>query len=224
MKKNIAVLVMLALVGMVFAQVEMSAGAEVAFAPVSIVSILEMGAFNETDTYSSSTITLGGFFDATYIQASLGLAFIGQVTKQVENVNGSITTTTFLKDPLEKRADLSIGLLGKYPIALSLVKIFPMLGFEYSLNLSYEYNGVDVKSSMTDDQKAMLNRFWLKTGLGADISVGEKLYVRPTALFAYGLNNKLETDVMAANKTLGFTKASIDNFKVEIGVAIGFKL
>jgi hypothetical protein len=104
------------------------------------------------------------FFDATYVMASVG--FDG-VTVSAKN------------DPYSY---LSLGLLGKYPMALGeKFAIAPALGFEYQL----------------------LDNFILKFGTIADYTITGNLYARAGFIAAFGLAHKAGGSTFGADVNIG---------------------
>jgi hypothetical protein len=72
------------------------------------------------DTGSSYTgLNIFAFFDATYVEVDLGLAFGGNIG----GLFAGASTTSF-----------TLSLYGKYPISLSeQLTVFPLLGFDYNI-------------------------------------------------------------------------------------------
>jgi hypothetical protein len=158
-----------------------------------------------------------GFFDATYVEASVGLLFGFPSQKIKASIEGASGEETF--DGISSMG-LSIAAMGKYPIALGKVIISPMAGIEYNLNLSYKIDGEDVKEFMDDDMKADLNDLWFKLGASADFAITESVFIRPVALFAIGAKKKVEEiDIPGVDINI-----SQFNYKFDIGCSVGFKL
>lgn len=210
MKKLIAALVLTAMAVSFATALDMSAGAGVTFSPVFGSYKAEVGSYSSDVAFSSTYLGVNGFFDATYAVANVGMNF-------------SLSNTYDGEDTKMSYSNLTLGLLGKYPIAVGSATIFPLLGFEYDANLSAKYDGEDVKADMDSDAKSDLNSFWLKGGVGADIGINEKLYVRPSALFGYKFQNKGEKDAIKLIEDADGT-ASINTFKLDLGLAVGYKL
>lgn len=123
-----------------------------------------------------------GFFDATYVQASLGYH--------------SGDDTSYL--------DMSV--LGKYPFAIGKCSIFPMAGLGYMCAVKTD----------SDVSKGDLSQFYVKGGLGGDIAITKKLFIRPTVLFDYYFNNKNEKDLEDD------WDATVTSYGYELSAALGY--
>jgi hypothetical protein len=188
-------------------------------------------ASNESDTSKATEKTtifgVAAFFDATYAQVSLGLGKSSKnasvkVTDDLGIMGGDLDEAY---NDYSTKSYLSLGVLGKYPFPMSGFTLFPLLGFEYDLNIGYKDNdGNDLKKDLNDDEKSNLNMFWLKLGGGADIPIAKKFYVRPEVLVAYKLKSKLEKDRIDDYEDTIADDASITTIKVDIGVLVGYKL
>jgi opacity protein-like surface antigen len=144
--------------------------------------------YPEYGAKNSTTSLLGGgflaFFDATYAELDVGMNFI---TQKQEDADEGYTVTS-----------LTIGLLGKYPIALGeKLTLAPMVGFDYDMWLSYKATDGDddpYKRADDDDDAADMDSFWIKVGAGADFALTDAIYLRGTLLWGFKLNNKSEKD------------------------------
>jgi hypothetical protein len=124
------------------------------------------GSYDGDDTKKLS-LDLGGggfaFLDATFVELSVGY------------VHGRTSLMTETGNQKTKDSDafsvLDIGLLGKYPISLGKISLFPLLGANYQHIFSQEDENI-----------------WrLQFGGGMDYKFTEKLYVRGEALFGVRL-------------------------------------
>jgi hypothetical protein len=175
------------------------------------------------------TTLMGGFayFDAKYAQLSLGIcrssSIIAKKTTDDLGVMGGSVDEVFSDYPA--KTYLSLGLLGKYPIQMTGFALFPILGFEYDLNVAYkDSEGNDLKEGLSGAEKSSLNQFWIKAGLGLDIPVTLKTYIRPEVLFGYKLHSKLERDQIDAYESDGAESASIAAIKVDFCLLLGYQL
>jgi opacity protein-like surface antigen len=190
MKKLLALLVVLLLATGAFAQdINISAGATVNYIFWD-AGALDAAPPNDVEE-NWSFISIGAFVDVTYAMFSVSYAFSLGGPNVILSVDGT-------KDDAASEANttnaekyaagyLVITALGKYPIDVGGVTIFPMLGVEYQLNLSLTDDGNDQKDGFTDDQNASLNDFYILGGLGADFNVAENIYIRAMVLYAYNL-------------------------------------
>jgi hypothetical protein len=110
----------------------------------------------------------GGFFvyfDAIYAMVSVGFSFYDWDVEAI----------------LPPIAPLDIEVLGKFPISLGRVSVFPLLGVDYKIG-----------------------GFWgseigIKFGAGTDIPLGDILYIRPSLLYEYNfLLENHSLDIKAA--------------------------
>lgn len=173
-----------------------------------------------TATASFVPLSFKAFIDATYLEASVGYGMANGGSLKTETTGFPTTTTA----TTNKQDWLAIGAFFKYPFDVGGIAIFPIAGIEYDMNLSLkDSSGNDLKASMTADQKADLNRFWIKAGIGADLSFGS-FYIRPEVLIGYKLLSKSENDALTAMKAIpGITSASITPLEVTGAVLFGFK-
>lgn len=210
MKKIIAVLVIAAMAVSFASALDMSAGGGVSFSGLSSKTEWSMGSFSDDGKLTATYFGFNGFFDAQYAVASVGLQM-------------SLSQKADGEDTKEDTTDLTMGILGKYPIALGSFTVFPLAGIEYDANLSIKADGEKVdKADLDADVKASYNMFWIKAGIGADFGINDNIYIRPTALFGYKLKSKLEKDYITDMKDAG-GEASINTFKYDIGLSVGYK-
>ena len=168
----------------------------------------------------------GGFFayfDAAYVMASLGLNFYNvtfanrNMQKEMDALKAKVTRTEF-----------NIGIYGKFPFNVGSIILFPILGADIKLVLAetLTLDGEKYQYTNADDEEANplseLSCLWVKTGVGMDIPLGEKMYLRPIFLYGLGFNNKEqndEEDILNSGTKLG----TYVNHGVDIKVALGFK-
>jgi hypothetical protein len=131
------------------------------------VFVMGFGARDYEDDTKTLSLDLGGggfaFLDATFVELSVGYAY-GRTTIRVET--GGQTT----KDS-DALSVLDVDLLGKYPVNLGRISLFPLFGVNYQHAFS------------PDDENIWRIRF----GGGMDYKFTEKLYLRGQALFGVRL-------------------------------------
>jgi len=205
----LALLVLTLAAGGAFAQVSIGIGGDFAVSWDSITTT------NGGSTYEMLYTRSGGgfyaFFDATYVEVDVGMLFGSQKYKYSWS-SGS------LEYDQGTRSYLTLGLFGKYPIDLGGFTLFPMLGIQYDLGLSAkDTNGKDIEfkdPSMADT----LNRLWIKLGVGADINLGDSIYLRPSLLYGINFGTKVNNDtVKAGTNTTGLYHG------LDIRAALGFR-
>ncbi|MCL2722025.1 MAG: hypothetical protein FWD47_11895 [Treponema sp.] len=156
--------------------------------------------FDYTSKFPAIVTGIYGFFDATYIEASVSLLFIF-----------SDIIFPYIADEDRKQNTISLGfsLLGKYPFDLGFITIYPTAGIKYEICLFGKEDGIKVISKEH-------NAFWFLIGGGVDYSLNERMYLRGTALYGLRLSNKLEKRWYGSDANLGHG--------ISIRVAIGFNL
>ena len=186
---------------------------------------------NQRDGSDANLIGGGGFlfFDANYAMFTVGLNILS--FSPVNKKDGGWGEWTD-KDKYTFTA-LNIGLLGRYPIDLGAFSIFPMLGVEAQLMLSdkYTYDGTEYK--MNDDGKygkddvsflAYYSNVIFKAGVGADIGLGDSLYLRPMFLYGVGLKTKQQQEEEErAEEYFGKKIGNFFNHGFNISLALGYK-
>lgn len=198
MKKIVIALVLAVLVtGGAFAEFSMSAGGGL---------LLDMSFGNGLEGYgyemSLDTTSIGafGFFDATYVDVSVYLAY-GFGTLDIIDYSFDIYATQF-----------GFTLLGKFPIDLGGFTLFPAIGIGYNMVLSASSDDGDW------DEPSDFSQFGILFGAGADFPLGDTLFIRTKALFNLRFPSKFMDDMSGDgfDTTLGMGP------RIEVGV--GFKL
>lgn len=214
MKKSLLVFALICLALVAFAQsLPLSVGVGANFSPVFIIEKAELLGVSDSATVSNSSFGAKAFFDAKYIELGLGIA----ANSKTYSSNGSSSDG-------EHGTWLAISALGKYPIELGSATIFPIGGIEYGLNLSYKAaDGTDIKSDVQDAGYS-LDQFWVKGGLGVDFAVSSNLYIRSEALVGYKFKSKMESDLEDLMVASGLDSYSITTLKIDLSLAIGYKL
>ncbi|MCL2802225.1 MAG: hypothetical protein FWD28_10755 [Treponema sp.] len=148
-----------------------------------------------------------GYFDATYVEASLGLTF----------AFGKINDDLFYDVSIDTNYTiLNLSILGKYPISLGDgMTVFPAAGIDYQMVLSMSSNGV----SWTDANEYM-SALWFKFGVGLDYDLDDSMYLRFLGLYGLRLQNKYESETISAlfnipnyNMGHGFTLKAAVGFR-----------
>jgi hypothetical protein len=149
------------------------------------------------------------FFDATYAELSLGFW-------------GGGGTFTLEGDSSKSEADLSfmgldIGVLGKYPLAVSeKLSIAPLFGITYRAMLSVKDENDE--NDENDGDAGDFSALWFKFGGGVDYSFTDALYLRGGFLYGVRLSNKFENDLVDtedAKPLLGHG--------LEVKIAVGYR-
>lgn len=137
--------------------------------------------------YSDSGSLVGGgfygFFDATFVEANLGLLFGGV---SMGDSGGDAIVITALK----------LGLFGKYPVDMGGFSLFPMLGIEGQINLGASHDGNAAEGEALKKINEYLSYFWFKGGVGLDVPISSQVYFRPEFLYGIRLNTEDERDML----------------------------
>ncbi|MDR1972663.1 MAG: porin family protein [Treponema sp.] len=133
--------------------------------------------------YSRSTVGFGsyGFLDATF--AELDISYYAGTSK--------MTLRRVYSEDKGRFNALNIGLLGKFPFDLGRVTLFPLMGIDYQVTLSF----IDGSRLNYTDATEYFSALWFKFGAGMDIDVTEKTYFRAELLYGLRLRNKLEKEL-----------------------------
>jgi len=120
---------------------------------------------NDINDYDTNVygFTIGPhiFVDATYIKASLSVGF------------GGISTYEYFK-----ATRINISLVGKFPINLGFLTLFPQAGVGYN---SFKFNGA---YSSKDLEEAFTHVGFI-AGLGLDLNFTNNFFLRPETLFHF---------------------------------------
>lgn len=157
------------------------------------------------------------FVDMTYVQLAVGYRMYHGVHEKDTDSSGT-TETDYSKT---EGNYVSFSGYGKYPMELGSITLFPMIGVEYDTTLRGTYSD---GSNWTSQTKSDMAEFWIKGGLGADISVTPQLYIRPELIVGYKLLSQPEKDGVDALKALGFTDVSLLPLSIELSVLFGVRL
>ena len=167
----------------------------------------------------SGRIELKAFIDATYLQASIG--YIDQHNP------GHLTTTVNGSSSSEEigggKSYVTFAAYLEYPFVIGPVKLFPLLGIEYRLNLTYkDGKSNDLKSTLTSQAQTDLNELWFEAGAGADITFG-RVYIRPELLIGSKLRSTTDNNFLSFYKASGATDTWLNYLTFNINLLVGYK-
>jgi opacity protein-like surface antigen len=173
--------------------------------------------------FSMKTPYFGGggfaFFDATFAELSLGV-FAGGGTVTGESGGAEIPETDV------SCVGLDIGLLGKYPFALSdKLTVFPLLGITYRAMLSAKTENEDGDVEEADNPEDS-SALWFKFGGGLDFSFTDKLYLHSGLLYGLRLANTFENDLVDSSDKQSNGAADTKTLLghgLEIKLAVGYR-
>jgi outer membrane protein W len=189
MKKFIALGICLAVMSTAaFAQVGMSAGIGGFYS--ALESTWKYTGNSGSSNYSGFGVF--GFFDAAYVEVDVGAVFGTQVEKDHADY---LDFTHF-----------TLGLVGKYPIALNdKFTVFPLVGFDYNIFLSGEYfsssGGTTTfdRSDLDDGYQDSYDKFNIVIGGGVDYYLNQNFYIRAELRWGFRLLTKYEEDWIDAD-------------------------
>jgi len=209
MKKTIAVLVLLVILAAgVSAQIGMGGGLLVDLSANNGIK------FN-SDYAKSMIITYGAFvfFDLKYIEPAVGFRY---GTFIAEDGISSV-------EPLDtgNGVQFDLSLVAKLPLKLGFLTFYPLLGANYNIVVSYKYEGgVSFTGPNGESPAEMLSQLGFMAGLGLDIALGKKLFLKTEAIFGLRLPAKFWQNQI--KDTMDDLKASFGIGPV-IRVGLGYK-
>lgn len=238
MKKLVLVLFLATvLAGGVFAQSGISAGIGGTFTAdflrvnwtKNFLDTIPPGSGFEKNTYDQNILG-GSFFvyvDATYVMFSLGMGFY-----DISPVNSTLKAFYDLFKIKQSLTTFDIGVFGKYPISLGFMSLFPLLGVDFKLALaqdtivdgerSADYSLIDAVSPGGTIGEYW-STVWFKLGVGADIPIGDKLYIRPMILYGLGTTPKVLQKQIDAARVGSVRAGDVFSHGIDVKVAVGYK-
>jgi len=123
----------------------------------------------------------GGLFDLSSASGSKIMAFGAYGFYDITYCEIDINFTYGLADGNMKIMSLGFGVLGKYPIALGSVTLFPLVGGDYNRVLSAKVEGFSFPGAGSMSQIGILG------GLGADFGLSKSMFLRTEGLFHFRL-------------------------------------
>jgi hypothetical protein len=178
----------------------------------------DIGGGMKTSGGEQTLTALGGgaylFMDGVF--AELGLAFSGGGTTQKSTGN---------PDAKGSYTALDFSVLGKYPVRLGPLNIFPLAGVDYQIVLSArDKDGADQTDMRGERLAPQLSTLWFQIGAGADFPFGKAFFVRGEFLYGLRARNKFEGHLIDLAK---LTSGSDAKYKAGHGptlrIALGYK-
>jgi hypothetical protein len=177
MKKSIAALaILVALGGTAFAQsngmgdIDVRAGIETRYVPFFFTEEGDLTEINQTHHH----MDVGAFLDLTFLRFQAAFGFLLSA-----NADGGPA----LVDDYDRQY-VDLQLLGKVPLLLADVSIWPAIGVAY--NMVTRLNS-DLDAENDVDDFGALNDFYVVAGLGADFEIAERFVITPSFTFGYNL-------------------------------------
>jgi outer membrane protein W len=169
------------------------------------------GMKSKDDRMGLRNISFGpyAFFDATFVEAAITLGF-GSITATGEGDSKKIGNVQ----------QFGFTVLGKYPVDMDMVTVFPLFGISYNMVLAGKYDG-GTKMEKTSEK----NQFGILAGAGADYDLNSNLYIRGEIMLQMRFASKEMKDTVALFKVFGGNDI---NTTLGIGpvirVGIGYRL
>ena len=79
-----------------------------------------------------------------------------------------------------------------------------------------------MKEHMTSEQKNALNQYYFVLGLGSDIYVMDKLFIRPMAMFGIQMNPAKDNPFLEGSANL--TVKNGFNYMINAGLSVGYQI
>lgn len=221
MKKFLIACALAALSAAAFAQIDLGIGAGGFYS-----QYFYLGRMESSLAWSQSQSTYGfygakAFCDVTYVSADIGIMLN---TDESQNTTTSSLASTTTTTRLNQGVWLDAGAIFKYPFKSGEATFYPLIGVEYDMLLAmYNADGDDIKSTLNATSLDLLNRLWVKAGFGADLDVGNRLFVRTEAEACYKVPSGADADQINLAKTSGYT-ATRNYFRVDLSLSLGVRL
>jgi outer membrane protein W len=170
----------------------------------------------DTDYSGVRNMSFGAyaFLDVTYAEIDVSFAY-GSLTG-VARKNKDTPTTGGDASMLQ----LGFTLLGKYPVKMGQITVFPLLGIGYNMVLSTDPKGTygtvkvigsDGKEKEVERKMSDLNQFSFLGGGGLDYNINRNLYLRFSALAQLRFASKATRDgINEANDYASWRKKDFD--------------
>jgi outer membrane protein W len=204
-KLVLALLLMTVFIGGAFAQINLSVGGGGLFDYSGRNGIKSDAEYN-----GSRNMSFGGFifFDITYAELDVNFAY-GSLSGVGKDYN-----TGKKSEPVNSGSALQLGfsLLGKYPINLGSLTVFPLLGVDYNIVFS-----VKDKDGKKGSNPGYSNQFGLLAGVGGDFNITKSVFIRAEGLFHLRLASKNVKDTIGSNSNLSATWGMGPRVKIGVG-------
>ncbi|MCL2759157.1 MAG: autotransporter outer membrane beta-barrel domain-containing protein [Treponema sp.] len=188
---------------------------------------------NVDSTLSFNTTSFGGFvfFDLTY--AVIDVSFAHGSSEMKGEISGGGVSLTMSEDT-GTGMQLGIGVMGKFPIDLDGITLFPLLGINYNMILSAKDKDGKVvqtynkSTGLPEDMNTVkeLSQLGFIGGVGLDVPINDNLFFRAEALLNVRLPSKQMKDMFDEMKK----DEDFDSGKLTLGIGpriklgIGYKL
>ena len=184
-------------------------GTSLDFSPVTFD-----GTYAGTESRVTSFVSLTAmqFFDAKYV-----LLHIGYTLNRGSTEPAATSTTTGFAALL---TGLSFGVAVKYPFVIGPVDVFPLIGAEYKLNLTYTDDKDDDLKSGLGGSRSALDELWVKGGVGVDVYFGN-FFLRPILLVGFMPFNLGGASTLSSIHPTGSISLGRGVFTVDLNLLLG---
>ena len=200
-----------------FAQIKLSVGGGVSFSAdfgggVDISGYVSpYGNVSGSEILENSGFGFYGFLDIDYIEVSLSFVWGDGTATDSGNLWEYPGSANYFF------STMNIGVLGKYPIHMGRMIVFPALGIDYNMVSSMRFNGYEMPNS--GDFTAM----WIRFGGGFDYSINADLFIRGTLMYGVRLASKFENNLANAASNQGLSSSIIMGSGPIIRVGVGYR-
>jgi hypothetical protein len=183
------------------------------------------------------------FFDLAYAELSVGyFTGVGTWTTEAKINSNSplvgnlgsilgidIPAGDYYSEINSSFSSLNIGLLGKYPVAVSeSVILFPAAGIDYQWCLAGNSKSDLGGDEDWGDDAGSYNALYFKFGAGLDVGISGKLFLRSELLYGVRFANRAEAELVNTLKTtLGLGDINLDDYvtsETRLGHGLTFKI
>ena len=171
---------------------------------------------SDSADFKINKFSYGGFifFDASYVEADIYVTSGAVNNHSINYYGGSEEHLYFSSTDIQ----LGFSLLGKYPIDLGSIIIFPLLGVSYNVVLSHK-NEFGEKL----EKPSEWSQFGLSGGIGFDFYQTNSLYFRIEALFQILFPSKVTRDQIDSIKSGGENAKAALGFGPVIKMGVGYR-
>jgi hypothetical protein len=116
---------------------------------------------------------------------------------------------------------VGFSVYGKFPFTVGSVKLFPLLGLDSQLGLSYldrQFNELPTEQNKLGKGTAadLYNSAWIKFGAGVDANLSRSLYLRTTFLYGFKFYSAKESDLKSDLKIKNLIYSG-PTFRIAVG-------
>jgi hypothetical protein len=198
--------------------IDLATGIDIHYSPYFLRSVSdETVPAKGTSTIVGMTHDMGFslFFDATYIRVDIEYTFTGASSGTVILDFPTIPFNSVTTTPISNYSNMALNfsVLGKYPIKVETINVWPAFGTEFSLILWRDSDG-DGKSDLTSSDAP--HDFFLLGGFGVDFVLAEHFVFTPN--FIVGIN--LTPHPLVKTST---SDPEYSGYKLKIGLSTSYR-